>query len=284
MKALFIYNSTSGKGKIVKKRGYIVSELKKVYSVLDEISSTSEEHFIKCCKEACGKYDALIFAGGDGTFNMVANAIAEEKERPILGVIPTGTINDAAKNFGITSNLKKAVKIIKNQRMRKFDIGKINDMYFVFTVAVGAYADIPITTTKEDKKRIGPLAYYFNAFPSFFKLRKVEGDVTIDDREMIHYKTPFVLVMNSTHVGGFNINPKSDIYDGKMDLFLVRPGIFNSLLHYLFFRHKIKHYQGSKLEITVDCDDNWDVDGEKGPSGNVTIEVIHNHLTIFCKK
>ncbi len=284
MKALYVYNATSGKGKVVAKKDYIIKELKTIYKQVDAIGSESEEHFKKICKDACGNYDALIFSGGDGSFNMVVNAIADEKDRPVLGVIPTGTINDAAKNFGISANVKKALKIIKNQRIRKFDIGKLNDMYFVFTVAIGAYADIPIITTKKEKKKMGALAYYFKAVPSIFKLRKVEGDAIIDGKETYHYKTPFVLIMNSSHVGGFNINPKSDIYDGKMDLFLARPGIFNSLLHFLFFRKKIKHLQGSEIEITVNCDDYWDVDGEKGPKGNAKISVLPSHLSVFCKK
>lgn len=283
MKALFIYNKTSGKGVIYKKKDFIISSLKETYSTLDVIESLSEEHFIKVCKDACGKYDAIIFSGGDGTFNMITNAIAEEENRPILGVIPTGTINDAAKNFGVSKNIKKALKIIKTQKVRQFDIGKLNDKYFVFTAAIGAYADIPIVTTKKEKKKFGPLAYYFRAFPTFFKWIKIEGKIEIDGVSY-DYKTPFVLIMNSSHVGGFKINPKSNINDGKMDIFISRPSIFNSLLHYLFFRKRIKHYLGSNIRIKVNVDDYWDIDGEKGPKGDANISVLTNHLSIYCKK
>ena len=283
MKALFIYNKTSGKGSIYKKKDFIISTLKEIYESVDVIESLSAEHFIQVCKDACSKYDALIFSGGDGTFNMVANAIAEEDKRPILGVIPTGTVNDAAKNFGVSKNIKKALRIIKNQKVRKFDIAKLNDKYFVFTAAIGAYADIPIITTKKEKKKFGPLAYYFKAFPMFFKWIKVEGKIEIDGVSY-DYKTPFVLIMNSSHVGGFRINPKSNVSDGKVDIFLTRPSIFNSLLNYLLFRHRVKHYQGSKIKINVNVDDYWDIDGEKGPQGDATIDVLANHISIYCKK
>ena len=283
MKALFIYNKTSGKEAIFKKRDFVISSLKNIYSEVDVVESISEEHFIKATKEACGKYDALIFSGGDGTFNMVANAIAEEDNRPILGVIPTGTVNDAAKNFGVSHNIKKALRIIKSQKVRKFDIGKLNDKYFVFTAAIGAYADIPLITTKKEKKRFGPLAYYFRAFPKFFKWIKVEGKIEIDGVSY-DYKTPFVLIMNSTHVGGFKINPKSDNSDGKMDVFTSRPSIFNSLLNFLFFRKRVKHYQGSLIKIKVNVNDYWDIDGEKGPQGDAIISVLPSHISIYCKK
>ena len=283
MKAVFIYNKTSGKEEVMKKKNYIISSLKNIYDELDVVESISPEHFVKTAKDACGKYDALIFSGGDGTFNMIANAIAEEEHRPILGVIPSGTVNDAAKNFGVSRNTKKALNIIKSQKVRQFDIGKLNDKYFVFTAAIGAYADIPLITTKKEKKKFGPLAYYFRAFPKFFKWIKVEGKIDIDGQSY-DYKTPFVLIMNSTHVGGFKINPKSDNSDGKMDVFLSRPSIFNSLLNFLFFRKRVKHYQGSLIKIQVNVNDYWDIDGEKGPQGNATITVLPNHISIYCKK
>lgn len=282
MKALFIYNKTSGRGIILKKKEYILSSLHDVFDEVECVESLSEEHFKEVVANSCGKYDSLIFAGGDGTFNMAVNALAEKENRPTLGVIPTGTINDAAKNFGVPKNIKKALKIIKNQKKRRFDIGKLNDSYYVFAAAIGVYADIPIITTKRDKKNFGPFAYYFKAFPSFFKLRNIEGDIEIDG-VLHHYKTPFVLIMNSTHIGGFKINPKSNISDGKMDIFLSKPGIFNSLLQYLFLRRKIKHFQGSNIKVKVNCDDDWDLDGEKGPKGNANIKVLPSHISIYSK-
>ena len=283
MKALFIYNKTSGSQSINKRLNFIIESLKNTFENLDIVESISEEHFIQTVKDSCGKYDSLIFSGGDGTFNMVVNALGEHENRPVLGVIPSGTINDAAKNFGISKNIKKSLKIIKNQKVRSFDLGKLNDKYFVFTAAIGAYADIPITTSKKAKKRFGPLAYYFKAIPSFFKFIKIEGKIEIDGVSY-DYKTPFVLIMNSTHIGGFKINPKSDISDGKMDIFISRPGIFNSLLNYLLFRKRIKHYQGSSTKVKVNVPDYWDIDGEKGPSGDANISVLPSHLLIYCKK
>ena len=283
MKAIFIYNKTSGKGRILKKKDFIIKELKEIYDEIDVVESLSEEHFIEVSKKACGKYDAIIFSGGDGTFNMIVNAIAKEENRPVLGVIPTGTVNDAAKNFGISKNIKKALKIIKEQKIRKFDIGQLNDKYFVFTAAIGAYADIPIVTTKKEKKKFGPLAYYFRALPTIFKFVKIEGNIEIDG-VTYPYKTPFVLIMNSSRVGGFKINPKSNVYDGKMDVFIARPSIFNSLLTYMFARRRIKHYQGSHIKVEVHIPDYWDIDGEKGPSGNADITVLASHISIYSKK
>lgn len=282
-KALFIYNAKSGKGKIVKHLDYIKQELTPCFEKLDIVESKDEEHFIKICKISCTDYDVLLFAGGDGTFNMVVNALYTMEKRPILGIIPCGTINDAAKNFGITRNFKKAVRFIKKGKVSSFDICSINDKCFVFAAAIGAYADIPYKTKVKKKKYLGAFAYYFKAIPSIFKPISLKGVATFKDGRKVNFKTPFVLIMNGTNIGGFKINPKSCITDGKFDLFLSRPSIFNSLLTYLFFRRRIKHFNIDQVTIKCDSLDYWDIDGEKGPCGEVTIKSLKHYLSIFSK-
>ncbi len=283
MKALFIYNPSSGHQKIDKKLDYITSRLNTVYSVVDVYKSESKDDFINACKKACNNYDALIFAGGDGTFNLVVNALASEDNIPILGVIPSGTINDGAKNFGITKDLTKAVDIILKQKVSYFDVGKINDQYFMYVAAIGTYADIPFTTSTVYKKKIGFLAYYFKALKEVFKLSKIEGDLTINHNKKIHYKTPFILVLNSSFMGGFKINSKSNISDGKFDLFLAKPEPFNGLLSYLFFKKRVQHYYVTSINVNTTIDNYWDIDGEKGPKGDVKISVVSNKFRIFSK-
>jgi len=284
MNVLFLLNKSSGRGRAHKKKNYIVSKLSSIFDSVEVIESESREHFMQSAKEACSKYDAIIFAGGDGTFNMIANAISDEPKRPILGVIPTGTVNDAAKIFGVKRSIRQAIKVIENQKVRKFDIGKINDKYFVFAAAVGAYADIPYKTRVDGKYMVGPLAYYFKAIPQFFRKRSLRGTLTFEDGTTSVFETPFLLIMNSAHIGGFNINKDSNSFDGKMDLFWTEPTIFNSLLRYLFTSKKIKHYKFKEVTIKTDIKDNWDIDGEIGPSGDISIKVLPNHLSIFSLK
>lgn len=284
MNALFLLNKSSGRGRAHKRKNYIVKKLSNIFDSVEVLESVSHDHFIQLAKEACGKFDVLIFAGGDGTFNMVANAISEEPKRPILGVIPTGTVNDAAKIFGVKRSIGQAIKVIENQKIRKFDIGKINDSYFVFAAAIGAYADIPYKTRVDGKSRIGPLAYYFKAIPQLFKKRKLKGTITFEDGTTSVFETPFLLIMNSAHIGGFKINPNSNSFDGKMDLFWTEPTIFNSLARYLFRSKSINHYKFKEVIIKSDCKDSWDIDGEIGPTGDASIKILPEHLSIFSVK
>lgn len=283
MNALFLLNKSSGHGLSDKKKKFIISELGEVFSPVTMIESKSKKHFIETAQKSCGQYDVLVIAGGDGTVNMVVNAIADQKKRPILGLLPTGTLNDAAKIVGVRRGIRKALKIIKEQKTKRIDIGKLNDAYFVYIAVIGAYADIPYTTKKNKKTRVGPLAYYFKAVPKVFQKKRVKGTITFEDGTSSVFEAPFIMVMNGTHVGGFNINPKSDSFDGEMDLFWTEPTIFNSLLRYLLFRHKIHRYKFKEITITTDCEDSWDLDGEKGPTGDAKIKVISEHLEIFSR-
>ena len=66
-----------------------------------------EKHAVKLAGQICGKIPEgpiyLLVVGGDGTINEVLNGITDF-ERVRLGVIPTGSGNDFARNLGILRN------------------------------------------------------------------------------------------------------------------------------------------------------------------------------------
>ena len=72
MKCYYIYNPKSGKGKVYRYLDAIINTLKSIYDTVDVHESESSLDIIKSVKEASNKYDAIIFSGGDGTFNDVA--------------------------------------------------------------------------------------------------------------------------------------------------------------------------------------------------------------------
>ena len=105
MKCLFLYNPKSGKEKTSKKLDYITNRLKEKFELVDIHCAASIDDFTKTCKKTCGVYDYLVFSGGDGSFNLIVNAIAEEKNKPILGYIPSGTCNDIALNLNLPTQV-----------------------------------------------------------------------------------------------------------------------------------------------------------------------------------
>ena len=74
MRCLFLYHEGSGRGKAGKKLPYIKRRLKSVYSQVDAVKTTSAEELTARVKAGLSAYDAVIFSGGDGTFNDVLQA------------------------------------------------------------------------------------------------------------------------------------------------------------------------------------------------------------------
>lgn len=280
MKALFIYNPVSGHHKINRYLKFINKTFSTQFDEYFVIKSLSEEHFYKSIVENGSKYDILIVGGGDGTMNIALNALQQCTNKPILGVVPLGTINDCIKNIGCKSNIKKAVKNIVKQNIKKIDILKINDKYAFYTFACGAFSDIPYMTPNLSKRIFGRFAYYFAAIPRLFKKIRVSGYVEFD-KQIINFVTPFVLLLNGKRMGGFSINKHSSMNDGKAELFLVEPSLFNGLLKYFFRRKSILSFKCNMFHLHLEENLLWTVDGEKCSGKDFVVEIKHNNLLII---
>lgn len=293
-KCIFIYNPVSGKGKVLKHLEFIEKTLKKKYDEVVMYRSKSSKDIKITAYESCIKYDAIIFSGGDGTFNDVVCGVSKSGVRPPLGYIPLGTGNDNSRNLKIPRNVKGALKVILDGETISHDIGKINDSYFVYVVALGACTGTPYTTKQEAKKILGRLAYVQDGLNEFFspnvkKVRIHANGNTIDTT------VPLILIMNTVSVGGMPFNRYGHLNDGKFDIVLINNGAghgrFNLVIFFILgllgFRRGKKHsvsIQSDKFYIEVDNDSTWCVDGEEGPKGSITIENLHNHIKIFAPK
>ena len=282
-KALFLYSSLTGHGAILKKLPYVKRRLSGLFDVLNCLDCESGEALVEAARSSVGNYDVLVFAGGDGTFNGVAGALAKEENPPVLGYISAGTLGDVGRNFGIPRSIRKSIDVIEGGELQNFDLGKVNDSYFVYMTAIGAYSDIAYEAKRREKKRIGRFAYYRMAVARAFKKTRIKARVTVNGeaKEGVY---PFLMVLNGRKVGGFHVNKKSAIDDGKMELFLTKNGIFNGLLHYLGRKTAMKCAFSGSIRVETESDMPWCLDGEKGPVGNAVISIEKTHLSVYCRK
>jgi diacylglycerol kinase (ATP) len=290
LKCIFVYNPNSGKGKIKKKLEYVKKTLEDKFDEVALYSTKSQEDTIRVAKEACGKYDALIFSGGDGTFNDIVCGVANEPARPVLGYIPSGTVNDIARNLKIPKNLKKALRIIIEGHKINHDIGKVNDQYFMYVVATGTFTGSSYRTKQKIKKVFGKLAYAFGGFKDFLNPLVSKIRLKLSD-QVVETETPLVLVLNSISVAGIPFHKNGHLNDGKFDIVIVkkglRRGLFNIIRLFLLGPNRLKKrklielYRAGSFTIETEGKPCWTVDGEEGPQGTVQIENLHHHLEIF---
>jgi len=130
----------------------------------------------------------VIAAGGDGTYNEVANGLVNS-ETP-LAILPLGTTSVLAREFGIPLNVEKAVDIIDGGKIQTVSLGKmicrplgrkssIQDeaqitRYFLLMAGVGIDADAVYGVNARLKKFSGRVAYVLSGLDALFNYRPEE--------------------------------------------------------------------------------------------------------------
>ena len=299
MKCVFIYNPVSGKGKIAKKLPYITKKLRQRYSEVEIIATKQAGDMTRLAKESLGKTDAIIFSGGDGSFNELLQGVADCENMPELGYIPSGTVNDIARTLGIPRNIKRALKVILYGRSEKLDCMKANDRYAMYVIAAGLFTRASYATDQKQKNEMGQIAYFIEGVRNEFKFDFFNVNLEDEDRSQ---KTSCVLIsfMNSRSVAGFALNRGTNLQDGKIEVAIVerkakQRGFWGkvkavlSVFRLFLFGYKAKNNDlirrsGSKFEVDVGDEVIWNFDGEKGVGGKLHIEVIPQRVNMLVPK
>jgi len=284
MKVLYLYSDKTGIAKSERKVEKLNKSLREIYSDITIKKTENLGDFEKNIRDSAGIFDILIVAGGDGTVKYAAGVLMSipKEKRPALGYIPTGTVNDAGKAVGYRGSIRQALKVLKAGNTDMVDICKVNDEYFTFVCAAGAFSDISYVVKRGSKKILGRLAYYFYAISQVFRRKTIEAEIEIKDQKFT-VKTPFILIMNSRNVGGFPVNFDYSVKDGQIEVYITKPGLFNGLLHYAFFKVKTSKLKVDHIKVTLKNDDYWCFDGERGDQKTVEISVLKQELKVVGK-
>ena len=284
MKVLYLYSDKTGIAKSERKVEKLNNKLRSIYSDITIKKTENIGDFEKNVRDSAGIFDILIIAGGDGTVKLAVTVLMgiPKDKRPALGYIPTGTVNDAGKAVGYRGSIRQALKVLKAGATDVVDVCKVNNEYFTFVCAAGAFSDISYVVKRGSKKILGRLAYYFYALSQVFKRREIEAEVEIKDQTFT-VKTPFMLIMNSRNVGGFPVNFDYSVKDGLVEVYITKPGLFNGLLHYAFFKVKTTKLRVDHIKVTLKGDDYWCFDGERGDKKSVEISVLKQELKVIGK-
>ncbi len=297
MKSIFVYNPESGNGLLKKRAPYIVRELTKKYGDVEVIPTTHSGHAINLAMDAVGKYDYFFCAGGDGTINEVVNGFGAAENKPIIGYIPCGTVNDVARSLGLSKNIKKAVKTLVNGEPVPHDTFKVNNRYGIYVCCTGLFTKSSYDTKRSMKKRLGKIAYFFKGAKDIFEATPVSVDLITED-ETIHRNCAMVLILNSRSVAGFKLNKEAKLTDGEVEVVLFHSHrtkvrfkeIVNCMKAFAFGLEKAKHNKKvtyrklSKFTIKTHEGTIINLDGEKSSAGSFEFEVIKQGVKILCPK
>lgn len=241
-----------------------------------------------------GAYDAVAVSGGDGTLNIVANALLRHGHETPLLIIPSGTANDFSASLGIPKDAEEACGLIDGEASF-CDAGLVNGRYFLNVCAMGFLADISQIVDKGLKNSLGNVAYYLTLLGKLPHLTPLGVRVTTS-KGVIEEDIYLFLALNSSSIGGFsNMSPNASVSDGLFDFIIVKAApladfamILIKILSGEFLSDpNIIYFQDDyvKLEALSGEAGSWvtDVDGETGPCLPVTIANRSQALRIFTK-
>ena len=205
-----------------------------------------------------------------GTLNELINAVMRLDNRPQIGFISLGTMNDFARTIKLSTKKTFLAKNIDEGTIIPSDIGTFNNSYFNYVAAFGAFTPVSYVTSQKLKRRFGKLAYFIVAIKYLNKIRGYKMTIEVEG-ESVTDEFIFGSISNSKSIGGFEWFKKSGvkINDGEFEmLFIKKPrniwGYIKTIFAILFKQHHKKeyfeYYQSDKIKITSKISIPWTVD------------------------
>lgn len=281
MRALLLYNTSSG-------RGNIKSRIMDIKAVFKEAGIDIRPHRIDFSKNPLDGYEdseLVVICGGDGTVNYVVNAIKSKGLDPEIGIIPMGTANDFARAIGMNSNPTTAAKQIAQGKVRRVDCGKVNDRYFVNILSFGVLTTTSQHTSDKEKHIVGRLAYLRTGFVDLLNMHSMPLNIRCNGEEH-KFDAVMFLAFNGNSAGQFNLAPRSNIEDGMLDILILdydnTAKTCWNMMNYLINHESgaVHHFRCNKLEVDCNTNEHTDIDGQPGPQMPLSIECITGALKI----
>lgn len=298
-KVRFIYNPSSGETiitewldniiQIYQKRGYSLLPYRLTFEkgeadfMLDGVDET---------------FHHLLVAGGDGTVNYVINTMKRKGLDVPVAILPAGTANDFAKNLGIPNDIAKACRKILGGEIRRIDLGKANEEYFVNVFSCGLFTEVSQKTPTIFKNTFGKLAYYVGGLGELPNFRTMQLSIE-SDVENYHGTSLIFFVFNGNTAGQMRFAYMSEIDDGLLDVIIVKGDspieTLQTIFHFIrrnALRHTrtkkyppgVVHFQSRAMTLDTYFNETTDVDGQAGPKFPIRITCEPGALQVLVPK
>ena len=172
--------------------------------------------------------DALVVAGGDGVISLALQALAHS-DIP-LGIIPAGTGNDHAREYGIpVGDPAAAADVIVAGHTETIDLGLIrasDDTTTWFgTVAATGFDSLVSDRVNRMRWPHGRMRYNLAIVAELSQLRPLPFRLVLDDdREIVTDLTLAAFGNTRSYGGGMLICPDAGHGDGLLDITMVSSG------------------------------------------------------------
>jgi len=165
-------------------------------------------------------YDAVVIAGGDGTLNAALPALMGEGAP--IGILPFGTANDLARTLELPLEPTDAARVVASGRVRRIDVGCLNQRYFFNVAHVGVGARAKRSVTEESKRRWRGLSYPMALVQTLKTYRPFRVRIDVDGHSRRLWAVHVAVGSGCYFGGGVPVSAEAHIADGKLDVYCIR--------------------------------------------------------------
>lgn len=242
------------------------------------------------------RYRGIVAAGGDGTIQLVSNALIENEQSLPLGIIPLGTGNDLCRTLQIPLQPARVVDayLAGQERLAEIDVMKIswNDgsVYSLNVLAAGVSAKLSEKISRDDKETFGSFAYLSGAINLLSEVQEYEIEYQLDKLPAVRKNCLNFFFANGRMCGGgIEVSPESLVDDGVLQLVIYEP--MNSidravlLTDYLVGRYDehpaVRIESFKKIQLTTDQEMPVSIDGEIHSCKELTAEILPRKMNVL---
>ena len=225
--------------------------------------------------------DRVLVAGGDGTINLVANAIKEFKLT--MGIIPAGSANGLAVNLELPQSLNEQINIALGNNYIDLDILCLNDIICLHMSDLGINAEL--IKNYENSSIRGKFGYLIQSIPTL-----IQSEFPFDfyiETDDVHKEEQAVLlgISNMKKYGtGACVNPKGKADDGLFEILVFKKLSLGEILKTLrnesdFDPDFVEIIQAKEARITCKKPVSFQIDGEYiGKETDIKIKILPEKL------
>ncbi|QTP56270.1 diacylglycerol kinase family lipid kinase [Billgrantia sulfidoxydans] len=178
--------------------------------------------------------DRVLVAGGDGSVNLAASICIEHGA--VLGVLPSGTANDFARNLGLPDDPVAVCRVALGAHTAKVDVAWINGQLYLNVAHIGLGTVPAREASPREKKLLGRFSYLVTLARKLGVQRGFQGRIEGDD-QAVEGRWLTIAIASGAYFGGGHGIAGARIDDGQLDIVAVRQRAwFRLLLSYLATR------------------------------------------------
>ncbi len=232
--------------------------------------------------------DFIVLGGGDGTFSRSAKAVLDAGKP--LGILPLGTANDFARSLGIPLDLEAAASIVCQGKIRRIDVGLVNDRVCLNVATLGFSAKVAHFHKGDRKHRLGIFSYPVSWLDAYRRHRSFRALITCDGEEFSMRCTQLAVGSGRHYGAGLTLAEDAEIDDGWLRLYWIEPldvwgwmRLFPALRRgTLGARPEVELRRARSVAVSTRPPQTINVDGELVGETPATFSILPNALPLFA--